>query len=103
MPVLLSQEILHSPISKQMEDRDFTTFMIDKSSFCLFGQAQSSCQKSNTWVASNLQNMICSARFVPEIYRILENQICAGFLKQNKKEQNNFCSCYLLAQFYGDD
>lgn len=58
MPVLLSQEILHSPISKWMEDRDFTTFMIDKSSFSLFEQAQSSCQKSNTWLVCNLQNMI---------------------------------------------
>lgn len=99
MPVLLSQEILHSLKSKQMEDRDFTTFMIDKSSFCLFEQAQNSCQKSNTWVACNLQNMICFAWFVTEIYRILENQICTGFLKQNKNEQNNFAYVAYLHSF----
>lgn len=60
-----------------MEVRDFTTFMIDKSSFCLFEQAQSSCHNPiHGWSAT------CKT--------------LSGFLKQNKNEQGKFaCVTYL--------
>lgn len=102
MSVLLSQEILPSPISKQMEDRDFTTFMIDK--FLIFSLWTSPKLLPGIQYMGGLQ--LAKHDLFCKIYtRNLQNfrKPDLGWFSKAKQEwTKQVCLSYLLAQFYGD-